>query len=143
MALRKLERRKYGGKSPVSIKCQNLHSFKEGLILLCQSILETRRIIHLHGSAHITIPLRVSYFCEILRYNTNSISFGRMNQNMCAQKYQVSLPLLKDELYKIALQKSYDENLIIFFVIECIPISSFLRKISLLDWLLGLRGQFY
>ena len=58
MALRKLERRNYGGKSPVSIKYQNLHSFKEGLILLCQSILETRRITHLHGSALFTISLR-------------------------------------------------------------------------------------
>ena len=56
MALRKLERRNYGGKWPVSIKYQNLHSFK-GLILLCQSILETRRITHLHGSAHFTISL--------------------------------------------------------------------------------------
>ena len=52
MALRKLERRNYGGKLPVSIKYQNLHSFKEGLILSCQSILETRRITHLHGSVH-------------------------------------------------------------------------------------------
>ena len=57
MALRELERRNYGGKSPVSFKCQNLHTFKEGLILLCRSILETRRITHLHDSAHFTIPL--------------------------------------------------------------------------------------
>ena len=57
MALHKLERRNYGGKSLVSIKYQNLHSFKKGLILLCHSILETRRITHLHGSAHFTIPL--------------------------------------------------------------------------------------
>ena len=55
MALHKLERRNYGRKSPVSIKYQNLHSFKEGLIFLCQSILEARRITHLHGSAHSTI----------------------------------------------------------------------------------------
>ena len=60
MALRKLERRNYGRKSPVSIKYQNLHSFKEGMILLCQSILETRRISHLHGSALFTIPLKSS-----------------------------------------------------------------------------------
>ena len=53
MVLWKLERRNYGG----NIKYQNLHTFKEGLILLCQSILETRRITHLHGSAHFTIPL--------------------------------------------------------------------------------------
>ena len=58
MALRKLERRNYGRKLPVSIKYQNLHSFKGGLIFLCQSILEMGRIIHLHGSAHFTIPLK-------------------------------------------------------------------------------------
>ena len=58
MVLHKLERINYGGKWLVSIKYQNLHSFKEGLILLCQSILETR-ITHLHGSAYFTISLRV------------------------------------------------------------------------------------
>ena len=58
MVLHKLERINYGGKWLVSIKYQNLHSFKEGLILLCQSILETRRITHLHGSAHFAIPLK-------------------------------------------------------------------------------------
>ena len=57
MAWGKLERRNYGEKSPVSIKYQNLHSFKEGLILLCQSVLEMRRMTHLPGSAHFTIPL--------------------------------------------------------------------------------------
>ena len=67
MALRKLERRNYGGNSPVSIKYQNLHTFKEGLILLCQSILETRRITHLHGSAHFAIPLR--HFIKYVKWN--------------------------------------------------------------------------
>ena len=56
MALRKLERINYGGKWLVSIKYQNRHSFKEELILLCQSILETRIITNLHGSAYFTIP---------------------------------------------------------------------------------------
>ena len=62
MALRKLERRNYVVKSPVSVKYQNLHFFKKRLILLCQSILQTRRITHLHwsGSAHFTIPLRTA-----------------------------------------------------------------------------------
>ena len=60
MALRKLVRSNYSGKSLVSTKYENLHSFKEGVILLCQSILETRRISHLPGSAHFTIPL--SYY---------------------------------------------------------------------------------
>ena len=58
MALRKLERRNYGGKLLMSIKHQNVYSFKEGLILLCQSTLEMRRITHLHGSALFTIPLK-------------------------------------------------------------------------------------
>ena len=56
MALCKLERRTYGRKLPVSIKYQNLHSFKEGLILLCQIILKIRRITHLHSLVHFTIP---------------------------------------------------------------------------------------
>ena len=41
----------------MSIKYKNGHSFKEGVILLCQSILETRRISHLSGSHYLTIPL--------------------------------------------------------------------------------------
>ena len=57
MALHKLVRKNYGGKSPVSIKYQNLHSFKEGMILLCHCILETRRMSYLPGSAFFTIPL--------------------------------------------------------------------------------------
>ena len=71
MVLRKLERRNYGGEWPVSIKYENLHSSKEGLILLCQSILETRRITHLHGSAHFTIPLISSFsFSRIKRFTS-------------------------------------------------------------------------
>ena len=57
MALHKLVKRNHGGKLPVSIKYQNLHSFKDGVILLCQSILEKRRILHLYSSALFTIPL--------------------------------------------------------------------------------------
>ena len=60
MPLRKLEMNNYGGKWQVSIKYQNLHSFKEGLILLCQSILETRRVTHLHGSTHFYNPFKLS-----------------------------------------------------------------------------------
>ena len=58
MALHKPVMKNYGEKSPVSIKYQNLHSFKEEMILLCQSILETRQISHLHGSALFTIPVK-------------------------------------------------------------------------------------
>ena len=60
MVLCKLERKNYGRKLPVSIKYQNLCTFKEGLILLCQSILETRKITHLHDSVHFTIPLKIN-----------------------------------------------------------------------------------
>ena len=69
MALHKLIRRNYGRKSLVSIKYQNLHSFKEGVILLCQSTLETRRISHLHVWALFTIPLtRISMgsYCQMI-----------------------------------------------------------------------------
>ena len=45
------------GKSSVSMKNKNLHSFKEGVILLCQGILETRRNLHLHCSSLFTMPL--------------------------------------------------------------------------------------
>ena len=62
MALCKLVRRNYSRKLPVSIKYENLHSFKEEVILWCQNILETRRITHLHGSAFFTIPLTA--FCS-------------------------------------------------------------------------------
>ena len=58
MALHKLVRRNSGRESPVSIKYQNLHSFKEWLILLSQSILEIRSITHLYGSDLFTIPLK-------------------------------------------------------------------------------------
>ena len=77
MALRKRERRNYGGKSPVSIKYKDLHSFKEGLILLRQSILETRRISHLHGSVHFTIPLKIVL---INRYTINRYLLGKLSQ---------------------------------------------------------------
>ena len=45
------------GEIMVSIKYRNLHYFKEVLILLCQSVFETRKITHLHGLADFTIPL--------------------------------------------------------------------------------------
>ena len=66
MALSKLVRRNHGRKKPVSIKYENLHCFKEGVILLCQSILETRRISHLHGSALFTIPRKLGQHPIIL-----------------------------------------------------------------------------
>ena len=63
MALHKFGRRNYGGKMLVTIRYQNLHTFKEGLILLCQSILEMRRMTHLHGSTNFIIPLESKLIC--------------------------------------------------------------------------------
>ena len=40
MVPHRVVRRNYGGKLSVSIKYQNLYSFKEGMIHLCQSILK-------------------------------------------------------------------------------------------------------
>ena len=58
MTLRILVRGNYSEKSTVSIKFHNFHSFKKRVILLCQSILETRQISHLYASALWTIPLK-------------------------------------------------------------------------------------
>ena len=83
MALRKHVRSNYGRKLTVSIKYENLHSFKEGVILLCQSILETRRISNLHGSALFTIPLRC-YTCIFIRIATSTgINKATTHQNNC------------------------------------------------------------
>ena len=64
MVLHKLVRRNYGRKWAVSVKYQNRHSFQEGMIVLCQGMIETRRIPHLHCSALFTIPLKVVYSIE-------------------------------------------------------------------------------
>ena len=74
MALHTLVRRNYGGRLPVSIKCHSLHSFKEGVILLCQSLLETRQISHLYGWALFTISFTVClYGCWLILFSFNRI----------------------------------------------------------------------
>ena len=59
MVLQTLIKRNYGAELLVSIQYHNLYSFKEGVILLCQSILETRRISDLFSSALFTVPLNM------------------------------------------------------------------------------------
>ena len=61
MALLTPVRRNYDKRLPVGIKSHNLRSFKEGLILLCQGILETRRISHLFRSGLFTFPLSLGF----------------------------------------------------------------------------------
>ena len=58
-----LVRRNCGRKLFVSIKCPNPHSFKKGVILSCRSIIKTRQISYLHGSALFTIPLGYRSCC--------------------------------------------------------------------------------
>ena len=62
MTLRTLVRINYGGKLPISIKCHNLHSFKEGVIVLCQSIIGARRISLLYDSLLFTVPLSLEKY---------------------------------------------------------------------------------
>ena len=64
-------------KSHMSIKYHNLHSFKEGMILLCQSILETRRISYLHGSFLFTIPL--NHWTRLFRFLSFTILSFSLN----------------------------------------------------------------
>ena len=68
MKLCTMVRRNYGGKLPASIKYHNLLSFKGGVILLCQSRLETRQILHLYSSDLFTVPLSVSSGFTVLRH---------------------------------------------------------------------------
>ena len=109
MVLRKPERRKYGRKSPMSIKYQNLHYFNEGLILFCQSILEIRRT-HLHGSAHFTVPLMI-----ILGHHFAAILFAKIliwapvSQSMCAFSFCIITPDSFDK-YSLKLIHSYLPN---------------------------------
>ena len=62
MTLRTLVRINYGGKLPISIKCHNLHSFKEGVIVLCQSIIGARGISLLYDSLLFTVPLSLEKY---------------------------------------------------------------------------------
>ena len=84
----KLVKRNYGGKSLVSIKYQNFHSCKEVMILLCQSILETRRIAHLHGSAHSNLfKVTSCNLSDIVRKRQLlSVVFCRYLLNLCKMK---------------------------------------------------------
>ena len=87
MAQHKLVVKNHGGKLPVSIKYQNLYSFKEGMIHLCQSILKTRPISHLHGSALFTIPVKVN--CSL---SVNSTVNSTVD--LCLGNYQEIIGIL-------------------------------------------------
>ena len=85
MALRKLERRNYGGKSPVNIKYQNLRSFKEGLVLLCNSILETKKNNTLIWLSSLYNPFKKHIFrilCDVLRLLVGLIVSGVLFQKV-------------------------------------------------------------
>ena len=94
MALHKLVRKNYGGKSPVSIKYQDLHSFKERMILSCQCILETRRISHLHGVALFTIPLKERSYNDFPQINV-SFKFYQINHRPLAVTWMVATSVVE------------------------------------------------
>ena len=86
----KLVRRNYSGKLSVSIKYQNLHFFKEGMIHFCQSILETRRISHLHGSAFFSVPLTIANTICSFGLHSNYIDlcdFGAVGIPFCRYRH--------------------------------------------------------
>ena len=78
MMLHKLEIRNYGRKWPVSIKYQNLHSFKEGLILLFQSILEMRRIAHLHCSPFFRVKVNAALSSSDIKFLLNQMRKAKL-----------------------------------------------------------------
>ena len=96
MVLCKVVRRNYGGKLLVSIKYQNLHSFKERVILLCQSILKMRRISHLHGSALFAIPFRLFYF-HVTIYGIFHNLYEKGIKNVTVQNY-TAIPLFGKQI---------------------------------------------
>ena len=93
MALRKLIRRNHGGIPPVIIKCHNLHYFQEGVILLCETTLETRQISHLNSSPLFTIPLKLYRYSNKVIHQTDKMSassyasfnkfYGKMRVSFC------------------------------------------------------------
>ena len=115
MALRKLVRRNYGGKSLVSIKYQNLRSFKEGMILLFQSILESRWISHLHGSALFKIPLKTRHLFNSSNIYLKPEHFLKSKFTLSKVKVKIkiswqyiqpfTIPLIKSKL-KVILKHS-------------------------------------
>ena len=104
MVPQRLVRRNYAGKLSVSIKYQNLQSFKEGMIHLCQSILETRRISHLHGSSTFAIPLRTlfafrvsrNHFLQVLAENEeNFVIKKKITEPLIVKNKRLSLNTLE------------------------------------------------
>ena len=53
--------RNYGRKLLVRVKFHNLYSFKQGVIFLCQSVLETTQISDLYSSNLFTVPLQIAF----------------------------------------------------------------------------------
>ena len=83
MVLHQLVNRNHGVKLPVSIKYQNLHSFKKRVDSL--SILETKRITRLHGSAHFTILLKLFFYIFVnsdwfSQYGFSTLQFTQHNR---------------------------------------------------------------
>ena len=87
MALHKFVTSNDGGKLPVSIRYENLYSFKGVVILICQSILETRRILHLHGTAVFTIPLSpLSVAGKVLTSLSGNCLNDRCGNTLCKRQ---------------------------------------------------------
>ena len=140
MALRKLERRNDGRKWPARSNIK-ISSFKEGLILLCQSILKTRWITHLHGSAHFTISL-ITMMLEVLTTCgiVIAISLTIILHKKPRVKHSVCPPLAFPDLissgaYRLAMQvfsKSRNNT-----ILPCQAFRFHYSAVVFCDWLLG------
>ena len=139
MALRKLERGNYGRKWPARSNIK-ISSFK-GLILLCQSILKTRRITYLHGSAHFTISL-ITTLLELLTTCgiVIAISLTIILHKVPRVKHSACPPLAFPDLispgaYRLAMQvfsKSRNNT-----ILPCQAFRFHYSAVAFCDWLLG------
>ena len=100
------QRRHYGRKWLVSIKHQNLHSFKEALILLCQSTLERRREAHFCGSSHFTKSESVFWMIVEIPYLIHFHYHCLLVVNFPQPLQQVIAPPLRFSCLKIGCQSA-------------------------------------
>ena len=115
MVLHILVRRNYGGKLLISIKYHNLHSFKEWviLILLCQSILETRQISYFHALFTISLRWFGVYWFKVKRslmfHSEESNKTFRLQNNMVEKLQYIQF---STTFKPIKRQKSYHLRLL-------------------------------
>ena len=104
MVPHRLARRNYGGKLQVSIKYQNLCSFKEGMMSKYPWN-ETKS--HLHGSAPFTVPLKLSESHKNATYLLkNSVSLFFITEISNWVKDETTKKMKEHENYTLLLDEA-------------------------------------